>query len=181
MKHSTTCRTCRGRGHIGNSSGDRFRALYVEGYPDVLRFALRRVHSSHAEDVAADTFLVALRRLDEAPRRRDDLRAWLFGIARHCLLNTQRGQGRRDALAVRIAEAMPTGGALDALDPDLIAQRLDLAIAWRQLSESGTRRRSGCVPDLRRVRWSQITGIEPACPAWEVGSPTHRRASTRCL
>lgn len=79
----------------------RFRALYADAYVDVLRFAQRRVHPSHAEDVTADAFLVVWRRLDDAPERPDDVRAWLFGIARHCLLNTRRGVGRHEALAVR--------------------------------------------------------------------------------
>ena len=63
---------------------------------DVLRFAQRRVHPSHAEDVVAEAFLVAWRRLDDAPPRSADLRAWLFGITRNHLLNARRGQDRRD-------------------------------------------------------------------------------------
>ena len=86
----------------------RFRALYADAYGDVLRFAQRRVDPSHAEDVTADAFLVAWRRLDDAPSEPDDMRAWMFGIARHCLLNTRRGKGRRDALAVRSAETVPS-------------------------------------------------------------------------
>ncbi|GGN61885.1 DNA-directed RNA polymerase sigma-70 factor [Actinoplanes lobatus] len=109
----------------------RFRALYADTYADVLRFAQRRVHPSHAEDVVADTFLAAWRRMDVAPRRHGDARAWLFGIARNCLLNTRRGLGRQDALAVRLAEVRPVaGGAEDAA----ITWRLDLATAWRGLS-----------------------------------------------
>jgi RNA polymerase sigma-70 factor (ECF subfamily) len=114
----------------------RFRALYTSAYSDVLRFAQRRAHPSHAEDVAADAFLVAWRRFDDAPVSADDVRAWLFGIARHCLLNTRRGQGRRDALAVRIADISPSTGPADHLDADLVAHRVDLAAAWRQLSAS---------------------------------------------
>ncbi|MBG0564272.1 RNA polymerase sigma factor [Actinoplanes aureus] len=111
----------------------RFRALYADNHADVLRFARRRVHPSHAEDVVADAFLVAWRRLEEAPPRAGDARAWLFGIARNCLLNTNRGLGRQDTLAVRIAEAAPpaeTGAAED----EAAAQRLDLAAAWKRLT-----------------------------------------------
>ncbi len=113
----------------------RFRALYADTYADVLRFAQRRVDVAHAEDVTADAFLVAWRRLDDAPRRPDDLRAWLFGIARNCLLNTVRGQGRRDALAVRVIETVPSAGLAEGSDADLLAQRVDLSAAWRRLSE----------------------------------------------
>ena len=112
----------------------RFRSLYADAYEDVLRFVQRRGHPSHAEDVVAEAFLVAWRRIDEAPRLPGDLRAWLFGIARHCLLNTRRGEGRREALAVRLAEVVPAEGAARTRDPDVVAFRMELAAAWRGLS-----------------------------------------------
>lgn len=115
----------------------RFRDLYGATYDDVLRFVQRRVHPSHAEDVVADTFVVAWRRVDDLPRLADDQRAWLFGIARNCLLNSRRGQGRHESLAVRIAEAGTTSPALLAggPDPEYAGLRLDLARAWRKLSD----------------------------------------------
>jgi RNA polymerase sigma-70 factor (ECF subfamily) len=130
---------------------------------DVLRFAQRRVHPSHAEDVTADVFLVAWRRLDDAPNGPHDLRAWLFGIARHCLLNTRRGQGRRDALAVRVAETVPSAGLADGLDTDLVAQRVDLATAWRRLSETHQEALSLTVfEDLTSPQAGRVLGITPA-------------------
>lgn len=113
---------------------ERFRSLYADAYEDVLRFVQRRVDPSHAEDVAAEAFLVAWRRLEEAPARPDDLRAWLFGVARHCLLNARRGQRRGEALAVRIAAAVPTESDTERLDQDLVALRIDLMVAWQQLA-----------------------------------------------
>jgi RNA polymerase sigma-70 factor (ECF subfamily) len=140
----------------------RFRALYADAYADVLRFADRRVHRSHAEDVAADAFLVAWRRLDDAPKTPDDLRAWLFGIARHCLLNSLRGQGRRDALAVRIAETVPSTRLADGLDGDPVAQRIDLAAAWRRLSETDQEALSLTVfEDLSSAQAARVLGISP--------------------
>jgi RNA polymerase sigma-70 factor (ECF subfamily) len=140
----------------------RFRALYADAYADVLRFAQRRVHRSHAEDVAADAFLVAWRRLDDAPNKPDDVRAWLFGIARHCLLNTLRGQGRREALAVRVAETVPPAGSADGLDADPVAQRIDLAAAWRRLSETDQEALSLTVfEDLTSAQAGRVLGITP--------------------
>ena len=52
----------------------------------------------------AEAFLVAWRRLEDAPSSHGDLRAWLFGITRHCLMNARRGQDRQEALAVQLAE-----------------------------------------------------------------------------
>ncbi|HEX4812221.1 MAG TPA: sigma factor [Nonomuraea sp.] len=79
--------------------------MYEKVYPDLLRFVQRRAHPDHAEDVVADAFLVVWRRLDELPRFHDDARAWVFGITRNLLLNQQRGEQRRRALGVRLADA----------------------------------------------------------------------------
>ncbi len=112
----------------------RFRAAYEATYDDLLRFAQRRVDPTHAEDVAADVFLVAWRRLDDLPELISDSRPWLFGVARATILNHRRGSRRREALAVRLADAaLPVG--VDAGD-DLAASRLDLAAGWARLSDA---------------------------------------------
>ncbi len=113
----------------------RFRALYAEAHGDVLRFVRRRIHPDQAEDVTADAFLSTWRRIGDLPDDPDDARAWLFGIARNCLLNQRRGESRRGALAVRLADAMPSGAAARSeCDPAVIAERLDVADAWSRLS-----------------------------------------------
>ena len=110
----------------------RFRAVYEATYDDLLRFAQRRVDPSHAEDVAADAFLVAWRRLDDMPVEVGDARPWLFGVARATILNHRRSGRRREALAVRLADATSsTGGESDEA---LAASRLDLAAGWARLS-----------------------------------------------
>lgn len=109
-----------------------FILLYEAVYRDLLRFVQRREFPDRAEDVVADTFLVVWRRFDELPSLQDDARAWIFGIARNILLNSQRGEQRRQALGVRLADA-----ALVSIDYDveLVMDRVDLGRAWRLLSE----------------------------------------------
>lgn len=111
-----------------------FERLYAATYADLLRFAQRRVDRSHAEDVVAEAFLVAWRRLDELPAEPSGARAWLFGVARKVLLNTERGVRRRQALGVRLADT--AGPASDPDNADLTASRLDLARAWERISET---------------------------------------------
>ncbi|BCY10391.1 hypothetical protein L3i22_054790 [Actinoplanes sp. L3-i22] len=136
--------------------------MYADTYPHVLRFAQRRVHPSHAEDVAADAFLVAWRRLDQAPPGAADLRAWLFGITRNCLLNTRRGLGRQDALAVRIA-VVGTPAGIAASEEDATAQRLDLAAAWGRLSAREQETLALTVFDqLSSARAATVLGISAA-------------------
>lgn len=140
----------------------RFRAIYTDAYGDVLRFVQRRVHPSQAEDATADAFLVAWRRLGNAPNKPDDVRAWLFGIARNCLLNTLRGQGRREALAVRVTETVRSTDLADGHDADLVARRIDLAEAWRRLSETHQEALSLTVfEDLTSPHAARVLGITP--------------------
>ena len=112
----------------------RFRAVYEATYDDLLRFAQRRVHPSHAEDVAAEVFLVAWRRLDDMPDRVGDARPWLFGVARAAMLNHRRGNRRREALAVRLVDTTLPGTADSS--GELAASRLDLAAGWARLSDA---------------------------------------------
>ena len=65
----------------------------------------------------AEAFLVAWRRLEDAPSSHGDLRAWLFGITRHCLMNARRGQDRQDAPAVQLAEVATSPDQVGGPDP----------------------------------------------------------------
>lgn len=116
----------------GASPEADFRQLYASSYGDVLRFVQRRCHPSHAEDVAAEVFLVAWRRYADLPADADGRRAWLFGVAHKTLANARRGQARREALAVRIQDV--STGVDPGTHPDLVATRLDLHRAWQHLS-----------------------------------------------
>src|SRR6476620_247084 len=90
---------------------EAFRSLYESSYGDLLRFVQRRAEPTNAEDMVAEAFLVVWRRFSEVPTNEDDARAWIFGITRNLMLNAQRGEQRRLALSVRLAEASP--GLLD--------------------------------------------------------------------
>jgi RNA polymerase sigma-70 factor (ECF subfamily) len=136
---------------------DLFVALYQATYADLVRFAQRRVHHSHAEDVVAEAFLVAWRRLDDLPTDLVDARAWLFGVTRHTMMNSQRGAERQRALAVRLA-AVPSAAA----DGDLVARQLDLAAAWNKLSALHQEALALAVlDDLAAPQAAVVLGISP--------------------
>jgi RNA polymerase sigma factor (sigma-70 family) len=78
---------------------ERFERIYRENFRAVLRFAAMRIDPERAQDVAAETFLVAWRRLDDVPA---EPRAWLLGVARKVTAGQFRSQTRRDALASRL-------------------------------------------------------------------------------
>jgi RNA polymerase sigma-70 factor, ECF subfamily len=73
----------------------RFEELYEQYYGRVLAYVLRRTTSGTAEDVVADTFVVAWRRLDRLP---DEPLPWLLAIARRTLANQRRTERRQKAL-----------------------------------------------------------------------------------
>lgn len=80
----------------------RFVELYEENARDLIAYARRRVPSAEdAADLVAETFLVAWRRLDEAPRG-GDARLWLYGVARRTLSTQRRGELRRARLTERL-------------------------------------------------------------------------------
>jgi RNA polymerase sigma-70 factor (ECF subfamily) len=140
-------------------SEQRFRAAYDEHVRAVAAFALRRAPTAaDAEDVVAETFLVAWRRFGEAP---DDLRPWLFGVARHVLRHHYRSEARRDALSARLAGALRGLGAsgdeagwlADALRqlPENDRDVLTLS-AWEGLSHAEAGAVLGCSASAVAVR-----------------------------
>jgi RNA polymerase sigma-70 factor, ECF subfamily len=55
---------------------EKFEGLFRENYAAVRAYALRRASPELAQDVVAETFLVAWRRLDDVP---GDALPWLYG------------------------------------------------------------------------------------------------------
>jgi RNA polymerase sigma-70 factor (ECF subfamily) len=105
-KHERPSPRCNPRVDAGHevivSSEERFETLYATHAGRVRAYALRRTSAASADDVVADTFLVAWRRLDAVP---DPALPWLLGVARRVLANRRRGEGRAAALHERLAHA----------------------------------------------------------------------------
>ncbi len=89
----------------------QFEALWAEHYLAVFAYAARRIGQADAGDIAADTFLVAWRRFEDAP---DPGRVWLLAIARRVLANQVRGRKRQNALKAKIA----TSSVDQGVEPD---------------------------------------------------------------
>ena len=141
---------------------ERFSELFAATYASVLRFIERRVHPSHAEDIASEVFVVAWRRFDDVPVELDDARAWLFGVARFTLMSGIRGERRREALAVRIAQHRLGHGDTSDLDAELLARRLDVERAWARLSARHQEVLALTVWDgLDSPRAARVLGISP--------------------
>ena len=75
-----------------NGRESAFNALYDAHYAAVRAYAWRR-DPAIADDIVAETFLVAWRRLDDIPAQAS--LPWLLGVARNSLANMRRGERRR--------------------------------------------------------------------------------------
>ena len=63
--------------------------------------------ASDCEDVAAEAWLTAARRIDEFSGTASDFAGWLFGIARHLVWNQRRRTGRRATMPYAVDLADP--------------------------------------------------------------------------
>ncbi len=95
------------------TADERFEALYGANAGAVLAYALRRTSAANADDVVAEVFLVAWRRLADVPA---DERIWLLGVARRVLANQRRSQARQRALRERLAPQLPSTSPPAGLD-----------------------------------------------------------------
>jgi RNA polymerase sigma factor (sigma-70 family) len=139
---------------IGNSvpeDAQRFTALYREHYARVRDFAQRRVGTDLAQEVVAETFLVAWRRLDDIP---GIAMPWLYRVALYEIANLRR----RQAKAVRLHDALREGRATSASEdePDDVTE-LARAVA---IAFAGLKPRDQEI--LRLAAWEQISSSEGA-------------------
>lgn len=134
---------------------ERFEVMFRENYPAVRAYALRRTSADAAQDVVAETFLVAWRRFDDVPA---DALPWLYGVARRVLANRRRTADRSAALEQRLASVAPPLGDRDpgdgAGDAELLRTALSrlsepsrealMLVAWHGLSGARAAQAAGC-------------------------------------
>lgn len=116
----------------GDDDAAAFAAAYRVLAPQVRGYARRQVPDGLAEDVVSETFLVVWRRWREAPREPEQLRPWVFGVARNKVLHVREQHGRGLATLSRVAALEPTrpapGDPADALAAADRARRLLAAL-----------------------------------------------------
>jgi DNA-directed RNA polymerase specialized sigma24 family protein len=78
----------------------RFTTLYDTHYQRVLRYALAFSPPDVAQDVVAESYLIAWRKLGDAPRSSE--LPWLLGIARNARLKLRDQDQRHIGLTDRI-------------------------------------------------------------------------------
>ena len=138
---------------------ERFERLFRDHYGRVLSYARRRTSAATADDVVAETFLIAWRRLESIPRAE---LPWLLGVARRVLANQRRRETTQARLAVRVADKPAASPPAEAApDPELERALAELGdrdrellrlIAWDGLTPAEAARVLGWTPVVARVR-----------------------------
>lgn len=148
---------------------ERFEGLFREHYAAVRGYALRRASREAAQDVVAETFLVAWRRLDDVP---GDALPWLYGVTRRVLANQRRSADRGAALERRLASAEAPAAPPDpgdaAGDKELMRLALGqlsersrealMLVAWHGLTGARAARAAGCSRAAFAVRLHRARG-----------------------
>ena len=170
---------------VDASKRARFEALYDDTVDRVMSFCLRHVGPDQAEDVVAETYLVAWRRLDDIG---DHPLPWLLVTARNHLHSWRRRNLRRSALPERLARLTRLAAdpaevtahrradllrglaALSAKDREVL-----LLIAWDGLSHDEAARVLGCSPGSFRVRLHRARS-RFAAATYEAADPVRKES-----
>lgn len=152
---------------------EAFAALFDRHYRKIYAYAARRLGTGLAEDVAAETFLIAFDQRDGYDRTRPDAGPWLYGIAANLISRHARAE-------VRQMRALARTGVADLFDmqTDAVDGRLDAAAVGGRLAES-----LAALPAIERevlllVAWAGLTCQDAATalniPAGTARSRLHR-------
>ena len=107
-----------------------FTALYADNHRRVHAYVVARAGRSLADEVVAETFLVAWRRFAQMPG--GAALPWLLGVARNVIRERYRDEGRQRAVAAEmLAWAADTPDVADG-----VAERSALLTALAGLSEN---------------------------------------------
>ncbi len=166
----------------------RFNEIYEQNFEAVRRYVWRR-GPLLADDVTAEVFLVAWRRLDHVPA---NALPWLISVARNALLNERRRARRQTAVQGRLAaepgysESTPNAVASDLVEAALAAlperdREVLLLSVWEDLDRAAIAQALGCSKAnvsvrLHRARHRFAEELERRSPAAQ--SRLHPATST---
>lgn len=147
-----------------DAASERFTAVFRRYGGRVFAYALRHCELGVAEDVVADTFLVAWRRSDDMP---EQPLPWLLVIARNTIANHRRSRIRQRRLSDAVAaleRLHPPGNSADheVIGRDDMLRALSaltelerealLLVAWDGLRPADAATVAGCSPRAFEVR-----------------------------
>jgi RNA polymerase sigma factor (sigma-70 family) len=152
---------------------ERFEAVFDRHYRHIYSYAARRLGGSLAEDVAAETFLIAFDRREQYDVSRYDARPWLYGIASNLIAR----HGRAEVRQYRVLARSRSDGLVDG-HADMVAARLDAEAVRGPLARALAKLAAAERDVLLLVAWAGLNCQEAATaldiPAGTARSRLHR-------
>jgi RNA polymerase sigma factor (sigma-70 family) len=162
---------------------ERFTAVFDRHYRQIYAYVARRLGPDLAEDVAAETFLIAFDRRHSFDAARGDARPWLYGIASNLVARHARAESRRYKALARaggqhVGEQRTTEQGMADGHADAVAGRIDAVAVRGRLAEGLRRLPEPVRAVLLLVAWAGFNQQEAAAalgiPAGTARSRLHR-------
>ncbi|MCX5107048.1 RNA polymerase sigma factor [Streptomyces sp. NBC_00378] len=156
---------------------DAFAVLFDRYADDIHRYAARRLGADVADDLMAETFVIAFQRRRRYDLSRAQARPWLYGIVTNLVGEHRRAEARHLRALARVAAGVPDEGGGEPM-----AER----VADRVTAESARGALAGCIAKLQPryrdvllvIAWGDLDYVEAAealgVPVGTVRSRLHR-------
>jgi RNA polymerase sigma factor (sigma-70 family) len=148
MKEATAPAAGRRLSLVGDSRYD-FRALYDRHYDAILAYFLRRSGRAVAQDLTAEVFMVAWRRIEDVPLG-DDASLWLYRVASNVAAHQRRSAARGARLETRLRSV---GGVEHDEEPELQVVR---SAEYARVIAAASRLRPVDQEILRLAAWEEL-------------------------
>src|SRR6202453_3304659 len=139
---------------IGRSRNEPevFEIVFRRYADQIQRYVSRRIGADAADDVVAETFLLAFRQRDRYDLSRASARPWLYGIATNLI-------GRHRRAEVRLYRALARTGADPVTEPftDRVDDRVSAEVASRQLAAALARLSAELRDTMMLAAWSDLS------------------------
>jgi len=134
-----------------------FTELFRRHAPYIQRYVVRRLGQDAADDIVAETFLLAFRQRDSYDQARSDARPWLYGIATNLIGHHRRAE-------IRLYRALARTGADPVTESftDRIDDRVSASTASRRLAAALARLSAELRDTLLLVAWGDLSYEETA-------------------
>ncbi|WSG19552.1 RNA polymerase sigma factor [Nonomuraea sp. NBC_01738] len=153
---------------------DAFATLYDRYFDEIHRYVAGRLGGHAADDLAAETFLVAFKKRQAFDPGRGAVRPWLYGIATNLVAQHRRSETRR----LEAFQRSPSGEVADSGHEEWVTARVAAANAQGRLAAAIKRLSDGDRDVLLLVALAELSYEEVAqtlgIPFGTVGSRLNR-------
>jgi RNA polymerase sigma-70 factor (ECF subfamily) len=136
---------------------EHFTVLFRRHAPHIQRYVVHRLGQDAADDIVAETFLLAFRQRDSYDQTRADARPWLYGIATNLI-------GRHRRAEIRMYRALARTGIDPVMESftDTVDDRVSANTASRRLAAALARLPAELRDTLLLVAWGDLSYEEVA-------------------